>query len=104
MSDAPTLSDGFKSVPEHGAVPSIHENNMLQASPDKVLKIVIGTSRMAAEDSALVSRISRFSGKSEGDVRYRLSKGDVGSQAANRVLHIAFLDNIAVGEGQPEGS
>jgi len=60
------------------------------------LSIAIGTSQMAVDDPTLVRRIVKFSGKYEGDVRSRLSMGDAGSHS-NRVMHIAFLDGIAVG-------
>jgi GNAT superfamily N-acetyltransferase len=59
------------------------------------LQILIGNSKMAT-DSTLVSRIVAFSGKSERDVRSRLSMGDAG-QAANRVMHIALRDGVVVG-------
>merc|ERR1712187_868884 len=49
------------------------------------------------EDSTLVRRISNFSDKSEREVRSRLSYGDVGSESANRVMHVAFLNGVAVG-------
>lgn len=60
------------------------------------LSIAIGTSQMAEEDPTLVRRIMKFSGKYENDVRSRLSYGDVGSRST-RIMHIAFLDGIAVG-------
>merc|ERR1719476_538257 len=49
------------------------------------------------EDSTLVSRISRFSGKGEREVSSRLSYGDAGSERANRVMHVAMLNGVAVG-------
>jgi len=61
------------------------------------LKIAIGTSQMMKDDSTLVSRISRFSGKYQGEVRSRLSYGDAGSERANRVMHVAFLNGVVVG-------
>jgi GNAT superfamily N-acetyltransferase len=61
------------------------------------LKVVVGTSQMMKEDSTLVSRISNFSGKWEGEVRSRMSYGDGGSERANRVMHVAFLNGVAVG-------
>jgi len=61
------------------------------------LAIAVGTSRMMKEDHTLVSRISRFSSKSEGEVMLRLSYGDAGSDHTNRVMHIAFLNGVAVG-------
>jgi ribosomal protein S18 acetylase RimI-like enzyme len=65
-------------------------------APSPHLIVVIGTSQMAVEDPTLVKRIVKFSGKYEGDVRSRLSMGDPGSRS-NRVMHIAFLNGVAVG-------
>eukprot|EP00746_Dinoflagellata_sp_MGD_P135832 gnl/MRDRNA2_/MRDRNA2_69874_c0_seq1.p1 gnl/MRDRNA2_/MRDRNA2_69874_c0~~gnl/MRDRNA2_/MRDRNA2_69874_c0_seq1.p1 ORF type:complete len:243 (+),score=30.13 gnl/MRDRNA2_/MRDRNA2_69874_c0_seq1:137-865(+) len=82
---------------EHMVTPPVDGQTAKNERPEKVLQVVIGTSKMASDDSTLVRRIAQFSHKSEGDVRNRLSMGDVGSDAANRVLHVAFLDDIAVG-------
>jgi len=61
------------------------------------LKIDIGTSAMVAKDSTLVRRVSNFSDKSEHEVRSRFSYGDAGYFGANRLMHVAFLNGIAVG-------
>lgn len=67
------------------------------------IRVVVGASRMAAEDSSLVRRISNMTTSahghmrfSEGEVRNRLAMGDAGSDA-NRVLHIAFRAADVVG-------
>ncbi|CAE8629813.1 unnamed protein product [Polarella glacialis] len=61
------------------------------------LSVVIGTSQMVAQDSTLVRRIAKFSDKYEGEVRSRLSYGDAGHEKANRVMHVAFFNGVAVG-------
>lgn len=60
-------------------------------------KVVIGTSQMAEEDSTFVSRIANFSDKCEREVRQRLAYGDVGSERANRVMHVALINGVPVG-------
>mmetsp|Transcript_117283 Transcript_117283/g.185594 ORF Transcript_117283/g.185594 Transcript_117283/m.185594 type:complete len:220 (-) Transcript_117283:214-873(-) len=52
---------------------------------------------MLAEDKTLMRRIANFSGKWEGEIRERMSYGDRGSERANRVMHVAFVNGIAVG-------
>merc|ERR1719382_1228784 len=49
------------------------------------------------DDRTLVARIAGWSDKSEREVRSRLSMGDVGSQRANRLMHLALLDGVVVG-------
>lgn len=69
-------------------------------SPDDLLadlKVVIGTSKMAEQDSTLVPRIVNFSDKCERDVRSRLSMGDAGNERANRLMHVALLNGVAIG-------
>lgn len=68
-----------------------------------VIQVVVGTSRMAAEDSSLIRRIANMANSahghmrfSDGEVRNRLAMGDAGSKA-NRVLHIAFCSGDVVG-------
>jgi len=80
------------SVDAPSAQSSVAPNNPLAH-----LQIVIGTSEMAAEDSTLVPRIVNFSDKSEREVRSRLSLGDAGSKRANRLMHVALLNGVAVG-------
>lgn len=60
-------------------------------------KVVIGTSQMAEEDRTFVSSIANFSDKSEREVRQRLAYGDVGSERANRVMHVALINGVPVG-------
>merc|ERR1712217_815707 len=83
-------------LPTPAVVSSTHDD-VATDSPFGDLKIIIGTSQMMHEDSTLVRRISRFSDKGEHDVRSRLSYGDAGSERANRVMHVAFLNGVAVG-------
>jgi len=74
-----------------------HADSGIVPDSETDLAIAVGTSRMMKEDHTLVSRISRFSSKSEGEVMLRLSYGDAGSDHTNRVMHIAFLNGVAVG-------
>lgn len=68
----------------------------LSMNPD-TLKVVIGTSQMIKADSTLVRRIAKFACKHEAEVRDRMSMGDDGNERANRLMHVAFLDGVAVG-------
>jgi len=64
------------------------------------LKVVIGTSRMVADDDTLVQRIANFSDKYEGEVERRMAMGDAGNEGASynaRLMHVALLNGVAVG-------
>lgn len=70
---------------------------------ESVLRVVVGTSKMAAEDVSLAKQIADVAQRANGhqrfsvaEVRGRLAKGDAGSNA-NRVLHVAFLGDAVVG-------
>lgn len=79
------------------------QGQTMAVSGTSAVRVVIGTSHMAAEDETLVRRIADVANRANGhqrfsvsEVRSRLAKGD-SEPNANRVLHVAFLDGAVVG-------
>mmetsp|Transcript_108906 Transcript_108906/g.306922 ORF Transcript_108906/g.306922 Transcript_108906/m.306922 type:complete len:244 (-) Transcript_108906:209-940(-) len=84
-----------------GAACSELECPRVNASP--AVQVLVGTSKMAADDATLAARIAEVANRanghqrfSVGEVRSRLSKGD-DEPDANRVLHVAYRDGKVVG-------
>mmetsp|Transcript_28170 Transcript_28170/g.44058 ORF Transcript_28170/g.44058 Transcript_28170/m.44058 type:complete len:250 (+) Transcript_28170:96-845(+) len=91
---------------EMGCAPGA-ELSSLQAhlgSSSAGVKVVVGNSSMLAKRPELLGRITSMINQAYGYVRVdeddimdRLAMGDPGSSRANRVLHLAFLDDQLVG-------
>lgn len=105
---SPSMACGYPICPDSrrdkgSALPAVmmpaDVNSTPPGSPCRLgdFKVVIGTSQMMDKDNILVRRIVNFSGKCEREVRTRLSYGDVGSERANRVMHVALINDVPVG-------
>lgn len=80
-----------------------HDVGTIPQCDDAVLRVVVGTSNLAAEDPSLTHRIADVANRANGyqrfsleEVAHRLAMGD-SEPNANRVLHVAFLDGTPVG-------
>jgi len=99
-SRSPKMACGYPAEQLSGTAPTdayVPNSPSATDSSPVDLQVVIGTSEMLAKDDTLVRRIANFSEKWEGEIRQRMAMGDVGDKRANRLMHIALLNGVAVG-------
>lgn len=105
MSDFPSVltSPETSPVQDEPCAPARTEPEPASVNTASIVQVVIGTSKMAANDDSLAVRIAEVANRangyqrfSVGEVRSRLAKGDA-EPNANRVLHVAYRNGEVVG-------